>query len=98
MLKYWKIDLHGFSVKEALRCLKMAFRVCTAPCRLTIITGKGLRSQGGIPRIKDAVAFLLVGMKVSKLILKTRAVSLSHANSVSADGSSWHPELPLDCA
>jgi DNA-nicking Smr family endonuclease len=57
-----KIDLHGFFVKQAMDICRNVIRSCVAGERVVFITGRGLNSQGGVPRIRNALIEMLDAM------------------------------------
>lgn len=61
------IDLHGYSVSEAMNIVKNELQNNKSNKQLAFITGQGLHSIGNIPKIKNAlIAFLKAhGIKYS---------------------------------
>ncbi|XP_071086771.1 uncharacterized protein [Haliotis cracherodii] len=50
-----ELDLHGFYVNEAIDCVRDVLADQSDTYQLTVITGKGLHSTGGVARIRPAV-------------------------------------------
>ena len=56
-----RIDLHGLFVKEAEQRLSQRISDCRKAgiSRIEVIVGKGLHSQGGVPKLKPAILRLI---------------------------------------
>lgn len=59
--QFCTVDLHGYFVKEAMEICRRCLRDISSGQSIRFITGKGLHSVGGIPRIKNALVDLLQG-------------------------------------
>ena len=56
------LDLHGFTVREALRMVSSFLYVNRHERSVDIVTGRGRHSKNGIPRIKPAVEGYVRGL------------------------------------